>query len=53
MNSKAQQELAVVTSLRQVIDVSRQDVSVGPWHALAYPARRMHYNQKTPTQISI
>jgi len=32
VESVAQKELAVVAAVRQVIDVSWLDVTIGPWH---------------------
>jgi hypothetical protein len=36
-----------------VVDVPRQDVTVGPWHEPTYPAGAVPCDQKTPTQICL
>jgi hypothetical protein len=41
-------QLTIMTSLRQVIDVSRQDVTIAPWHKPTYPAGTVSLQSKIP-----
>jgi hypothetical protein len=47
MNGKTQEKITVMASVRQVIDVSRQDLTVGPWHKPTYPAGAVSLQSKS------